>query len=679
MRTDPLTFEVLRHRISSIADEGSAVLGMVSASPVASEANDCNVAIMQADGSAVAIGPGLSSHGIACMLTARYVQAEYQENPGIREGDMFLSNDPFLSTPHQTCIALVGPVFWEGKVVAWVGAGIHIPDAGGNVPGQVSIGAKSIYEEGTPMPPIRIVENGVMRRDIEADFLVRSRTRHQVALDLRALIAACNRLTSRLREMFAIYGVETVTAAFEDVIEYVRAHLEERIRRVPDGRWESRVWLDYPQDDKVEYYECNLVVTKSESGLELDFTDCSAQAPAVINCGEPGLLSAVLNGVMTLMGYGLPLSPAAVLRAIKIVSRPGTFVHAVYPAGCSKATTAACHAIREAINLSFGKMFLASPGLEDRAMSGSSGFLPVMELEGLDQHGNRFGVPLLDLGLSAGYGAMPGIDGIDSGGTLGSPLSSVANVETYEYRYPILYLWRRHEQDTGGLGAQRGGRGVSMAFTPHNAKGSLGVVVHGLGCSVPSTPGLRGGLPGGTNAFRIVRGSNAFASLKTSSIPQDIDSLGGTNEVAAGLYRTWLDTGDVIIGQVNGGGGLEDPLNRDPKFVLKDVLLGSVSPAWAERGYGVVVRRSSIDETATRTLRASRRAERLGGTDPTADPSDCQHDTVRSQVAGLTTLGNGLFRNGDDGEFHGRLSICEACGTLVDAVIERSNTLPGNA
>ena len=53
MQTDPLTFEVLRHRISSIADEGSAVLGMVSASPVASEANDCNVAIMQADGSAI--------------------------------------------------------------------------------------------------------------------------------------------------------------------------------------------------------------------------------------------------------------------------------------------------------------------------------------------------------------------------------------------------------------------------------------------------------------------------------------------------------------------------------------------------------------------------------------------------------------------------------------------------
>jgi N-methylhydantoinase B len=679
VRTDPLTFEVLRHRISSIADEGSAVLGMVSASPVASEANDCNVAVMQADGSAVAIGPGLSSHGIACMLTARYVQAEYQKNPGIREGDMFLSNDPFLSTPHQTCIALVGPVFWEGEIVAWVGAGIHIPDAGGNVPGQVSIGAKSIYEEGTPMPPMRIVENGVMRRDIEADFLIRSRTRQQVALDLRALIAACNRLTSRLREMFANYGVEAVTAAFEDVIEYVRAHLEERIGRVPDGRWESRVWLDYPQDGEVDYYELNLVVTKSDNGLVLDFTDCSEQAPAVINCGEPGLLSAVLNGVMTLMGYGLPLSPAAVLRAIKIESRPGTFVHAVYPAGCSKATTAACHAIREAINLSFGKMFLASPGLEERAMSGSSGFLPVMELEGLDQRGNRFGVPLLDLGLSAGYGAMPGIDGIDSGGTLGSPLSSVANVETYEYRYPVLYLWRRHEQDTGGLGAQRGGRGVSMAFMPHNAKGPLGVVVHGLGCSVPSTPGLCGGLPGGTNAFRIVRGGNAHASLGRSSIPQAVESLGGTIEIAAGLYRTWLETGDVITGQVNGGGGLEDPLNRDPRLVLKDLLLGSVSPDWAERGYGVVVRDNAVDEDATRALRAARRAGRLGKKSLAAEAANCRHNKVQLQVAGLTTLGKGVFPNGDDGEFRGRLSVCEDCGTLVDAAIERSNAASTNA
>jgi len=77
LRTDPLTFEVLRHRICSIADEGSAVLSMVSSSPVAAEANDCNVAIMDRSAAAVAIGPGLSGHGIACMLTARYVRAEY--------------------------------------------------------------------------------------------------------------------------------------------------------------------------------------------------------------------------------------------------------------------------------------------------------------------------------------------------------------------------------------------------------------------------------------------------------------------------------------------------------------------------------------------------------------------------------------------------------------------------
>jgi N-methylhydantoinase B len=671
VRTDPLTFEVLRHRISSIADEGSAVLGMVSASPVASEANDCNVAIMQATGEAVAIGPGLSSHGIACMLTARYVQAEYRENPGIREGDMFLSNDPYLSTPHQTCIALVGPVFWQGELVAWVGAGIHIPDAGGNVPGQVSIGAQSIYQEGTPMPPIRIVENGTMRRDIEADFLVRSRTRQQVALDLRALIAACNRLTTRLHEMFAGYGVQTVSVAFEDVIQYVQAHLEERIGHVPDGRWESRVWLDYPQDGKVDYYECNLVVTKSDQGLVLDFTDCSEQAPAVINCGEPGLLSAVLNAVMTLLGYGLPLSPAAVLRAVKIQSRPGTFVHAVHPAGCSKATTAACHAIREAINLSFGKMFLAAPGLEERAMSGSSGFLPVIELEGLDQRGNRFGVPILDIGLSAGYGAMPGMDGIDSGGTLGSPLSSVANVETYEYRYPVLYLWRRHEPDSGGLGAQRGGRGISMAFMAHNSKDPLGVVVHGLGCSVPSTPGLRGGLPGATNAFRIVRAGKAREALQRSSIPQTAEALGGSLEVAAGLYRTSLDTGDVIIGQNNGGGGLDDPLDRDAGLVLADFLLGAISAGWAEQGYGVVIRDDSVDERATRTLRAARRAGRLGKSSLPIEPGRCRHEAVQAHLVELATLGNGVFPYGDDGEFRGRQSVCRDCGTLTDVSIER--------
>jgi N-methylhydantoinase B len=688
LRSDPLTFEVLRHRICSIADEGSAVLSMVSSSPVAAEANDCNVAIMDRSAAAVAIGPGLSGHGIACMMTARYVRAEYEENPGIRQGDMFLANDPYHCTPHQTCIALVTPIIIEGSIVSWAGAGIHLPDMGGPVAGQVGVGANSIYQEATPILPLRIVEEGRIRKDIEQELIIRSRTPQQVALDLRALIAACNRLMERLKEMIATYSLAVVEAAFEDMIQFTRAHLVERLKQIPDGEWQSVVWLDYPDANKIELYESRLSIVKQGERLTLDFTETSPQAPAVINCGEPGLLAAVLNGVITLLGYGLPLCPEGVLRVLEIKSRPGTFVHAVHPAGCSKATTAACHAIRQALNMAIGKMFLSVPSMEARSMAGSSGFLPVIELEGLDQRGNRFGFPLLDVGLSAGYSATAHKDGIDSGGTLGSPFASIANVETYEYRYPILYLWRRHESDSGGMGKYRGGRGVSLAFILHRAQSPLGIVLHGLGCVAPSTPGIAGGHPGATNAFEIVRGSDVPAKMAGGYIA-DRGDLKARIESSPGIFKTSLAEGDVLIGRNNGGGGFGDPLEREIDKVREDLLSGAVSAEWARRGYGVEMAGNQIDNSATRDLRNQLRGERIaqvdsddagGGPEPLSRAElKCRRcdalvpaEKTLIQTDQLQGLGRFVLSTVKERFFRAEKIICLECGSLLEVNIKKA-------
>src|SRR5207247_6748350 len=97
-----------------------------------------------------------------------------------------------------------------------------------------SVGANSIYQEATPMMPLRIVEQGRIRKDIERELTIRSRTPQQVALDLRALIAACNRLSERLKEMMTTYGLAVVEAAFEDMIQFTRAHLAKRLKEIPD-------------------------------------------------------------------------------------------------------------------------------------------------------------------------------------------------------------------------------------------------------------------------------------------------------------------------------------------------------------------------------------------------------------------------------------------------------------
>lgn len=683
MRTDPLAFEALRHRITTIADEGSAVLAMVSSSPVAAEANDCNVAIMDRDGSAIAIGPGLSGHGIGCMMTARYVLAEYQANPGIRDGDMFIANDPYTCSQHQTCVTLVMPVFWQGQLAAWVGAGIHVPDAGGPVHGQVGVGATSIFQEAAPMPPMRIVEAGVVRNDIESEFVIRSRTPRQLALDLRALIAACRRLTARLQELYEASSVGTIDAIFADMIDFNSAHLVERIGRLPDGEWQTSVWLDLPLETGVELYECRLRLTKQGKSLTADLSESSPQAGAVINAGLPGLYAGVVNALMVLLGYGLPLCPEAVFRTVEIRSRPGTFVHAIPPAGCSKATTAACHAILMAFNLGLSEMYAESEEFHDRVLAASGGYCPVIELEGTDQRGERFGAPLLDIALSAGHGAMADKDGIDSAGLLHSPFAAISNVETYEARYPILYLWRRHEIDSGGLGRYRGGQGVGMAWTPHRARSPLGIVLHGHGCEVASTPGVKGGNPGATNTFAIARAAQPLSQMHMGGIPQHEQDFRVEANPSSGLHVTTIGQGDVVIARNNGGGGYGDPLTREPSLVLNDLLGGAISEAWAYQGYGVSFRDGAVDEVATRRLREELSRQRLlgSGTVATVDGasgldderhacSGCESSlslgTAFVNHRELRELGERVLPSATDDRFVADESVCPQCGTRFD-------------
>lgn len=675
LRTDPLLFESLRHRIATIADEGSSVLKQVSSSPVATEANDCNVAVMDRTGAVIAIGPGLSAHAIDCMMTARYVIAEYGDNPGFRDGDLFLANDPYTCSAHQTCVALVGPLWRDGEVVAWVGAGIHLPDMGGPVPGQVNVDATSIYQEASPMPPIRIVEEGRIRKDLEAEFVARSRTQQQLALDLRALIAACERLTARLDEMFHRYAVDGVVDLMEDMITFNQAHLAERIRAIPEGRtWDASVWLDFPRGAEIELYECRLILERRGDRLHVDLRQSSDQASAVINCGLPGQLAGILNALMVLLGYGLPKCPEAMMRSIEVSSRPGSFVHAEHPAGCAKATTSACHAILLAFNIAMSRMFNDVEGFGSRVLAGSGGFLPVIDIEGLDRSEKRFAVPLLDIALSSGYGAMPGRDGIDSAGPLHSPFAAIANVETHEARYPLLYLWRRQATDSGGLGMFRGGRGVELAWTPHRTHGSIGAVLHGHGMSVASTPGIAGGHPGGTNTFRILRVSGYHERLRAQQAPTQVSEFDAALEPTSGLFMTRLEEDDVVVARNSGGGGWGDPLARDPSMVLADVNNDAVSRSWAQSGYGVVIEGNDVNRSATQELRRDKRLQRLSGmpTTPTdlADPTTCAHAHGGAEVLevrrNLRELGASILPGQTDERFEALELICSACGTLID-------------
>jgi len=606
---DPITFEVVRHRLWAINNEATATLKFVSGSPVATEVFDFNTSILNARGEAIVVGPYIASHAICQGLVVETILKECADNPGIHEGDVFLCTDPYSGAIHQNDVAIVAPVFADGQLIAWTGATIHCVDVGGAFKGsQASIGAKSIYEEAPPIPPIKIVEGGVLRKDLERAFLLPSRTPELNALDLRAMLAANSVSGRRILEVVGKYGADVVTATLEGIKGHAAARLRARLRELPDGTWRHTSYIDYGPD----IYACRVTMTKEDDHLVFDFSESSPQAPALINCTWSGLVAGLLNATLTQLCWDIPWSPSGAMDPIEIRSKPGTFVDATWPAGVSKATTAASFILTSACCVTLAKMLAASEQYADRAMAVWTGAVPASESFGVDQRGEDYGATLLD-DMGGGAGARATKDGIDTGGLIRTISCSLANVETYEFRYPLLYLYRRQQRDTGGAGKFRGGVAISKAFTPHDVPSIPGHVSHTTGCEEPESVGICGGYPASTNFFVILRGSNVAAYFAEGKIPSELDELEGQLEVQPALTSTYLDAGDVFRTVVSGGGGYGDPLERDPRQVLRDVLHGLVSVESAGAQYGVVLRpgEQEVDAAATEgrreTLRAARR------------------------------------------------------------------------
>src|SRR5262249_5162745 len=188
----------------------------------------------------------------------------------------------------------------------------------------------------------------------------------------------------------------------------------------------------------------------------------SRQAPAVINCTASGLRSGVLVGLLATLVWDSPWCPAAIERVVTIRSTPGTLVDASYPAGCSVATMAAGFGVATATAQAVGELLSAGARTRSHAMASWAGAVGSVDVFGADASGRPFGTVLLD-SMATGTGATPEHDGLDAGGFLRSIGCVVSNVEQYEERFPLLYLWRRNEPDSGGAGPLGGGTGVRVA------------------------------------------------------------------------------------------------------------------------------------------------------------------------------------------------------------------------
>ena len=611
-KVDPVTHEVLRHALWNINTEHGNLIMRISGSPICAYGHDFNPVILDEVGDFVFFGPFLQYLASATSSSVKWTLENRSENPGIEPGDIFMFNDPWIGATHQSDMGVAAPVFVDGRLFCWVANTLHQWDLGGTAPGGFNPMAPDVFWESPCIPPVKIVEGGRLRRDIEEQYTRTSRLPKLVALDLRAEITGCKMAVERIGGLVERYGAGTVKATMRKLQDDSEAAFVKRLHTIPDGTWTEEGWLEVSLPGDRGLYRNRVSLTKK--GDTLTFSNRgSAPQEGTLNAAFPAWKGAVVSMLNSTMLYDQMFCIQGALRHCEFDVEPGTMSCATHPAAVSGGTALTLlHSIGLG-GLVISKMLAGStdPAMlsEVGSCMGELGF-PINATSGLDQRGNPYSSFLLDP-VGSALPALSWRDGQDTGGFSWDLQSTMPNVEDNELFYPLLYLWRKELPNSGGAGKFRGGNGAEGAIVPHMTDSVALATITGE-VAVPG-PGLFGGYPTSTNSYIQVKGAKIQERIaKSGKMPTSLDELEGERDhVPAKSFDRAPTPDDVWVFAWAGAGGYGDPVERDPELVLEDVLAGRVTADWGRRAYGVVIADCAVDGEATEAERRRLIEERL--------------------------------------------------------------------
>ena len=605
---DPITFEVLKHRLWQINDEQSVAIKTISASPIVVEGNDFNTGLFTADGQVVVVGIGSVVHVTTLGDAVRSIMAKAGK---LRDGDIYLTNDPFLGALHQNDVVMASPVFAGGGIFMWIGNVLHHPDVGGTDEGSFCINARTIYQD-PPRYFLKIMDQGEPCPEVEHTFVTNSRLPEMVALDLGAQIGAINAAKTRIQALLEDEGCDRIRTVMERSIDVAEGQLRAAIADLPEGSWTGDAYMDGDRVGSDKIHRVALRLSREGRSLHFDFTGSAPQVDAAVNSTYHATVAGAAVPLFSFLCQGDIDWNEGLRRCLKVTAPEGTVVNAQFPAPVSISTIGFRWLVTVAATQAVARMFAASDRFRDRICPSwnSSSNCNNVFAETLD--GRRVGALLSDH-RSSGGGARSFADGFDHAGTITSFASSMGNVEGQEWKLPVLYVYRRRLADSGGAGAFRGGLTAEAALVPYGTEALVLKSTNTAGTDQTNAHGIDGGYPGAGSQTSLVRGVSVRAMIASGAAPADHAGFGGTIEHLPSKAEAVLGPDDVLVFYPAGGGGYGDPLDRDPDAVQADVAEGDVTRGGASDQYGVVIAKDgSLDAEATGALRAQVRGARAG-------------------------------------------------------------------
>jgi len=612
---DLIDVEVHQKSLTNIASEMAITLMRTSGSPVVTEAKDFSTCILDAKVEQLAFSGYVTFHistavlGVEAVL--RHVPVEE-----IRPGDGFMCNDPHTSGAiHQGDVGIVMPFFHDDELVGWGYVNEHVLDIGGSAVSGFAPGAFDCYAETLAFPALRIVKNGRIESGWEQFLSTNVRMAGTVLNDIRSMIAANNAGQKRLSQLLEQIGLERFRELNAVNKELSEGAVRRLIQALPDGTYESEDWVEYDGRGVEELHEvrCRLIIDGDE--MTIQFRG-DPQTDSFINGARPSMTGQAWTTLLSQLTYDIPIN-AGIWRPVHFDLGPeGTVVNSVPPAPVSQSHMETGMRVNKLLTdvLSQACSLSDDPILRGRVAGQMAQNLSFFTAYGIDLRSGQPTVAFpVSLGAPSGGGAQTVTDGMETYAAQCMVGCDVPDTEMEESTQPGLILWRRVAADTGGAGIRRGGPGVSTAMAITHSKRMTGGAYGS--CAFVPPRGAAGGYPGGAGGWELLRETNLLELLERGELPTEQSVTGRKDEMPAKTGELVLNHGDVFWVINGGGGGVGDPLFREPEMVAKDVVDGYVSEPAAREIYGVVVTEAgAADLGATEAQRAAIRQARIGGT-----------------------------------------------------------------
>jgi N-methylhydantoinase B len=240
---DPITFEVLSHRLHQITREMGITLERTGGTVTTTQQHDYNASLYRPDGEIMAAGETYGHHVVCAGFAVKRILENFGKDE-IFADDIFLLNDPYLAAIHNPDVYIISPIHYQNQLVAWSATFVHVSDVGAITPGGDSPDATEIFQEGFRIPGVKLVERGTLRKDVFNAITHMTRQPDAVALDLKCEIAANNVAKSRIQEMYRQYGAELMNGVSVEMIRYTERVLRRRLSEIPDGEWTEHLTIE---------------------------------------------------------------------------------------------------------------------------------------------------------------------------------------------------------------------------------------------------------------------------------------------------------------------------------------------------------------------------------------------------------------------------------------------------